>query len=212
VNEPRENGQDASDGGADPASVRGPAGSDEPAYAAHELLPVVYGELRKLARSRMRQIPPGQTLDPTALVHEAWVRISDRRPEGWSSRAEFFHSAARAMRDILVEDARRKGSLKRGGGRKRVVLSDRDGLAIEDAGDDVLALDEAIANLSDAYPDAARVVTLRYFTGLTIEEVAEIEGVSASTVERQWRFARAWLKDQLSGDHDGDGGGSTDRG
>ena len=187
MNEPRETGQDASDGGADPASVRGPAGSGQPAYAAHELLPVVYGELRKLARSRMRQIPPGQTLDPTALVHEAWVRISDRRPEGWSSRAEFFHSAARAMRDILVEDARRKGSLKRGGGRKRVVLSDRDGLAIEDAGDDVLALDEAIVILSDV----AGAPTVDDRTGTEFD-------LFARALDENPRDVRAWLEEHCT--------------
>jgi RNA polymerase sigma factor (TIGR02999 family) len=147
----------------------------------------------------MRQIPPGQTLDPTALVHEAWVRISGRRPEGWSGRAEFFHAAARAMRDILVEDARRKGSLKRGGDRQRVVLNEQQAFSIEAPSDDVIALDESIALLSEAYPDAGRVVSLRYFTGLTIQEVAEVEGVSVSTVERSWRFARAWLRDHLKG-------------
>ena len=184
----------------------------EQAFAAQELLPAVYGELRRLAHARMRQIPPGQTLDPTALVHEAWVRISDRRPDGWSGRAEFFHAAARAMRDILVEDARRKGSIKRGGGRKRLVFSEQDAITIETPSDEVLALDESIAALADAPPDAARVVSLRYFTGLTIQEVAEIEGVSVSTVERSWRFARAWLRDHLGTDSTPNGGGGSQDG
>lgn len=167
------------------------------AGAAERLLPLVYEELRVLARSRMREIPPGQTLQPTALVHEAWVRIADRRPEGWANRAEFFHAAARAMRDIIVEDARRKASLKRGGGRKRVVLDEDSDLAIESPNEDVVALDEAIHQLAEINPEAAKVVNLRYFAGLTVEEVATIHGISVSTVERLWRFARAWLKQAL---------------
>lgn len=189
----RANGTDSEAG----SRHRPPRSSEDSAFGADELLPMVYGELRRLARSRMGRIPPGQTLDPTALVHEAWVRISDRRPEGWSGRAEFFHAAARAMRDILVEDARRKGSLKRGGDRQRVVLNEQHAISVEAPSDDVLALDESIARLGESYPDAARVVSLRYFTGLTTEEVAEVEGVSVSTVERTWRFARAWLRDHL---------------
>ncbi|MFI4854198.1 MAG: ECF-type sigma factor [Phycisphaerales bacterium JB065] len=176
----------------------GLASAQRPEYDASELLPVVYAELRHLARSRMRQIPPGQTLDPTALVHEAWVRISHRKPDGWSGRAEFFHAAARAMRDILVEDARRKGSLKRGGDRRRLALADHLKMAIEPPSEDLLALDEAIADLAGSHPEAARVTNLRYFVGLTTEEVAAVEGVSVSTVERLWRFARAWLKDRVS--------------
>lgn len=175
----------------------GLASAQSPEYDASELLPVVYAELRRLAQARMRQIPPGQTLDPTALVHEAWVRISDRKPDGWSGRAEFFHAAARAMRDILVEDARRKGSLKRGGDRRRLALADHLKVAIEPPSEDLLALDEAIADLSESHPEAARLVNLRYFVGLTTKEVAEVEGVSVSTVERLWRFARAWLKDRV---------------
>lgn len=180
--------------------------------AADRLLPLVYEELRILARSRMREIPPGQTLQPTALVHEAWVRIADRRPEGWANRAEFFFAAARAMRDILVEDARRKGSLKRGGDRRRVVLDESSDLAIEPPTDDVLALDEAISLLAAEHPEAAKVVNLRYFAGLTMEEVAAIRGVSVSTVERLWRFARAWLRSQLEQGTGRAGGEGADRG
>jgi len=167
------------------------------AGARDRLLPLVYEELRVLARARMREVPPGQTLEPTALVHEAWVRIADRRPDGWANRAEFFHAAARAMRDIIVEDARRKGSLKRGGDRRRVVLDEVWELAVESPTDDVVALDEAISILSEEHPSAAEVVNLRFFAGLTVDEVAAVRGASASTVEREWRFARAWLRGKL---------------
>jgi RNA polymerase sigma factor (TIGR02999 family) len=165
--------------------------------AADRLLPLVYEELRILARSRMRHIPPGQTLQPTALVHEAWMRVADRRPEGWANRAEFFYAAARAMRDILVEDARRKGSLKRGGDRKKLILDEDSDLAIEPPNEDVIALDEAIQRLAAFNPEAANVVNLRYFAGLTVDEVAALKQVSSSTVERLWRFARAWLREAL---------------
>lgn len=180
--------------------------------AADRLLPLVYEELRILARSRMREIPPGQTLQPTALVHEAWVRIANRRPGGWANRAEFFFAAARAMRDILVEDARRKGSLKRGSDRRRVMLDESSELAIEPPTDDVIALDEAISLLLAEHPDAAKVVNLRYFAGLTVEEVAAITEVSVSTVERQWRFARAWLRSRLEPGPDQTGGQEAARG
>lgn len=167
------------------------------AGASSALLPLVYDELRHLAVARMGRIPPGQTLQPTALVHEAWMRVAGRRPEGWAGRAEFFHAAARSMRDILVEDARRKAGPKRGGDRKRLVLDEDSGLAIEPPDGDVLALDEALRRLEAEHPEPARVVGLRYFAGLTVEEVADVQDVSVSTVERHWRLARAWLRRAL---------------
>lgn len=171
--------------------------------AAEQLLPLVYEQLRALARSRMSRIPPGQTLQPTALVHEAWARIADRHPEGWANRAEFFHAAARAMRDIIVEDARRKDTVRHGGQWRRVRLDEDAELAIARPGSDVLDLDDAMARLAAAHPEAARVVDLRYFVGLSAEEVAEITGVSVSTVERLWRFSRAWLREAIECDEQG---------
>jgi len=167
------------------------------AIAAGDLLAAVYEELRRLAAHRIERIPPGQTLQATALVHEAWVRIRDRRPEGWSGRAEFFHAAARAMRDILVEDARRKAGPKRGGDRVRLVLDDVAGIGVEAPREDLLALDDALGALEVEHPDEARVVALRYFAGLTVGEVAEVTEASVSTVERRWRLARAWLRRRL---------------
>ncbi len=197
---PDEAGADA--GAAELTRVLEAVGRGE-ADASNDLLPLVYDELRRLAAARMRRIPPGQTLQPTALVHEAWVRIAGRRPEGWSGRAEFFHAAARSMRDIIVEDARRKAGPKRGGGRKRLVLDEDSGLAIEPPREDVLALDEALARLEAEHPEAAQVVGLRYFAGLTVEEVADVTGASVSTIERRWRLARAWLRRAL-GEDDGE--------
>lgn len=167
------------------------------AEAARDLLPLVYDELRRLAAARLERIPPGQTLQPTALVHEVWMRIGERKPDGWAGRAEFFHAAARSMRDILVEDARRKAGPKRGGDRRRVVLDEDSGLALETPREDVLALDEALVRLEAEHPDAARITSLRYFAGLTVSEVAEVTGASVSTVERQWRLAKAWLRRAL---------------
>ncbi len=136
--------------------------------------------------------PPGQTLQPTALVHEAYLRLVGNQDPGWEGRRHFFGAAARAMREILIEQARRKGSRKHGGGARRVELSE--GLAlIEPPADDLLALDEAIQQLQAEQPHLAEVVLLRYYTGLSVEETADVVGRSASTVTRDWRFARAWL-------------------
>lgn len=164
--------------------------------ASSQLLPLVYDELRKLARARMAKIPPGQTLQATALVHEAYLRITRDDEAEWDGRAHFFFAAARAMRDILVEDARRKASLKRGGNRKRVELSDS-GIVIDPPSEDLLAVDEAVKKLEAEDPEKARIVMLRYFTGLTTEETAQVLGVSVATVERKWRFIRAWLHREL---------------
>lgn len=160
--------------------------------SADELLPEVYAELRRLASALTTRLRPGQTLQPTALVHEAYLRLVGRQDHGWEGRRHFFGAAARAMREILIEQARRKGSQKRGGGARRVELSE--GLAlIEPPADDLLALDEAIERLHVERPHLAEIVLLRYYTGLSVEETAGVVGRSISTVTREWRFARAWL-------------------
>lgn len=164
---------------------------------AAELLPAVYGELRQLAAALTAQLQPGQTLQATALVHEAYLRLVRNQDPGWEGRRHFFGAAARAMREILIEQARRKDSLKRGGGAQRVELSE--GLAlIEPPADDLLALDEVIQQLQTEKPHLAEIVQLRYYTGLSVEETAEVVGRSVSTVVREWRFARAWLAARLS--------------
>jgi RNA polymerase sigma factor (TIGR02999 family) len=185
---------------ADPNEDRSP---DENRPAA-ELLPELYAELRRLAVSLSARLRPGQTLQPTALVHEAYLRLVRNRDPGWEGRRHFFGAAARAMREILIEQARLKDSLKRGGGGRRVDLAE--GLAlIEPPADDVLALDEAIQQLQTEKPLVAEVVVLRYYTGLSVEETADVIGRSVSTVTREWRFARAWLAGRLG--EGGPGGG-----
>jgi RNA polymerase sigma factor (TIGR02999 family) len=161
--------------------------------AAGQLLPLVYDELRRLAAQRLAQEKPGQTLQATALVHEAYLRLVDvEQAQHWSSRGHFFAAAAEAMRRILVENARRKQSHKRGGGRQRL---DLDGLAVatSERNDDVLALDEALAALAAADPQAEQLVRLRYFAGLTIPQAAEVLGVSPRTADSLWAYARVWL-------------------
>jgi RNA polymerase sigma factor (TIGR02999 family) len=171
-------------------------GGNQPAA---ELLPGLYAELRRLAAALTTRLQPGQTLQPTALVHEAYLRLVGLRDPGWEGRRHFFGAAARAMRQILIEQARRKGSRKRGGGARRVELSK--GLAlIEPPADDLLALDEAIGQLQAEDPHLAEVVLLRYYTGLSVEETAGIVGRSASTVTREWRLARAWLAGKMKGE------------
>lgn len=167
------------------------------AEAAQAVLPLVYRELRGLARAMMAKTPPGNTLQPTALVHEAYVRLVGREDPGWNSRGHFFAAAAEAMRRILVEQARRKARLKHGGDLARVDADDVD-LPIEHPTEDILALDEALDRLAKTDPRKADVVKLRYFAGLTIEEAAMALGVSEPTVERDWRFARALLYEQLA--------------
>lgn len=165
--------------------------------AAAELLPVVYSELRKLAQARMAMIPPGNTLQSTALVHEAYMRVVGSDDPGWNSRGHFFAAAAQAMRQILVDQARRKASLKRGGNRKRVDMEDAE-LLIEPPSDNILALDEALQQLEQDDPRKGKIVMLRYFAGLTMEETAAALNVSVLTIEREWRFIRAFLYTQLS--------------
>jgi RNA polymerase sigma factor (TIGR02999 family) len=168
------------------------------AQAAADLLPVLYAELRRLAAVLTAQRAPGQTLTPTALVHEAYLRLVRNEDPGWQGRRHFFGAAAQAMREILIEQARRKGRLKRGGRGRRVELSE--GLAwIEPPADDVLALDEAIGRLQAEDARLAEIVMLRYFGGLSVEETARVVGVSVSTLTRDWRYARAWLAGFLGG-------------
>jgi len=173
--------------------------------AAEQLLPLVYDELRKLAARRLAHERPGQTLQATALVHEAYLRLVGSRPEqGWDSRGHFFAAAAEAMRRILVENARRKGRQKRGGHRTQVELDEAD-LACRMPPEDLLALDEALARLAAEDPVKARLVELRFFAGLSVEEASKALGVSAITAKRYWRYARAWLHREVAGgDQPGD--------
>ena len=167
------------------------------AGAAERLLAAVYEELHQLARARMAHLPPGQTLQPTALVHEAYLRLSDKTDVDWESRRHFFFAAARAMRDILVEQARRKAGPARGGGRHRQEL-DEACAVVEPPGADVLAVHEALEELEKKDPLKAQIVLLRYFSGMTMDETAEVLGLAASTLDRKWRYVRAWLLKRLS--------------
>lgn len=165
--------------------------------AASELLPLVYAELRKLAQSRMAKTPPGNTLQPTALVHEAYMRMVGSDAPSWNSRGHFFAAAAQAMRQILVEQVRRKASLKRGGEFDRVAV-DPGELALAEPSEDILALDEALKELEKRDPRKAQLVNLRFFAGLTTDEAAAALGISVPTAERDWRFVKALLRSQLS--------------
>src|SRR5215470_5500476 len=166
--------------------------------AAELLLPLVYDELRRLAAQKLAQEKPGQTLQPTALVHEAYLRLVDtEQAPHWNSQGHFFAAAAVAMRRILVEQARRKQADKHGGGRLRVDLPEA--LAAPEArSDDLVALDEALSRLERHDPDAAQLVKLRYFAGLSHQEAAEALGISRGAADRLWALARAWLFRQLS--------------
>jgi RNA polymerase sigma factor (TIGR02999 family) len=167
------------------------------ATAAARLLPLVYGELRKLAQARMARLPPGQTLQPTALVHEAYLRLLGKTDLQLDSRKHFFFAAARAMRDILVEQARSKAGPKRGGGRRRVELK-ADTAAYGPAPEDLLALNEVLTELEKEDPLKAQLVNLRYFAGMNMAETAQALGVSERTLHRHWRFVKAWLKSRLN--------------
>ena len=170
--------------------------------AAEELLPLVYDELRKLAAAKLAQEKPGQTLQPTALVHEAYLRLmasaeaSAPRVNRWDSRGHFFAAAAEAMRRILIENARRKRRHKRGGALRRVEL-DPDQLSSSSAAEDVLDITDALECLATEDPQAAQFVKLRYFAGLSIEEAAEMVGLSRSAACEHWAYARAWLRRRL---------------
>ena len=160
--------------------------------ASEELLPLVYEHLRRLARARMAKVPPGNTLQPTALVHEAYLRLSSSKDPAWDGRGHFFAAAAEAMRQILVDQARRKASLKRGGDRERIELDDVD-LRIQPPSDDILDLDTALDALANEDRVKADVVLLRHFAGLDREETARTLGLSPRTVDRHWTYARTWL-------------------
>jgi RNA polymerase sigma factor (TIGR02999 family) len=167
--------------------------------AAESLLPLVYDELRKLAAQKLTQEKPGQTLQATALVHEAYLRLVDvDQAQHWNSRGHFFAAAAEAMRRLLVEQARRKNRIRHGGGRKRLDLDSQLAAGDGDIDDEVIALSDALDRLATDEPQAAEVVKLRYFAGLTIEETAAVLRISVRTVNRHWTYARAWLYRQLS--------------
>jgi RNA polymerase sigma factor (TIGR02999 family) len=166
--------------------------------AAEQLLPLVYDELRKLAGARLSHEKPGQTLQATALVHEAYVRlVAGAADQKWDGRAHFFAAAAEAMRRILIDAARTKASLKRGGIVERVELSDQPA-AFDANRIDLLALDVALQKLEAEQPDKARLVKLRYFAGCSLEESAKLLGISRATAQRHWAYARAWLFGQLN--------------
>ncbi len=169
------------------------------AQAADELLPLVYKELRRLAAQRLSNEPPGQTLQATALVHEAYLRLVGGRNPNWKSRGHFFAAAAEAMRRILVENARRKKRLRHGGGRHQVDLDTLDA-ASEARSDDLIALDAALDRLAAEDKPKAELVKLRYFAGFTLEETAVVIGVSRATAYRYWTYAQAWLYHELHDD------------
>ena len=165
--------------------------------AADELLPLVYEELRMLAAHKLSNEPPGQTLQATALVHEAYIRLVGEEIKDWKSRHHFFRAAAEAMRRILIDNARRKKRLKRGGNQQRIEITDGC-LAVEASPDGLIALNEALTRLSAQDNEAAGLVKLTYFAGLTLEQAAEVLGISPRTAYRHMAFARAWLYDAIS--------------
>ena len=163
------------------------------ATAAEQLLPLVYDELRKLAAAKLARERPGQTLQPTVLVHEAYVRLVDKgQPQQWNGRGHFFGAAAEAMRRILIENARRKQSRKRAGVLENVDIDDIAAKPLS-RHPDLLALDEALTKFEQKFPDKAKLVKLRYFAGLTVPEAAQAMGLSIRTAERDWTYAKAWL-------------------
>jgi RNA polymerase sigma factor (TIGR02999 family) len=177
-------------------------------HAAEQLLPLVYEELRRLAAQRLAQERPGQTLQATALVHEAYLRLvqDERRgsaPAGWDSRGHFFAAAAEAMRRILIEHARHKRSLKAGGGHRRVELADVEATA-DHSDEQVLALHEALERLEKKDKRKADLVRLRFFAGLSNEQAARVLGVSASTADNDWAYARSWLRLEIGGERSGE--------
>jgi RNA polymerase sigma factor (TIGR02999 family) len=173
-------------------SAREPGDSSAP----EEVLPLVYEELRRLAAQKLAQEKPGQTLQPTALVHEAYLRLVGGGEQRWDSRGHFLAAAAEAMHRILVEHARKKRAVKRGGGRKKLDLDAVD-LVTQAAPDELLALHDALTKLDRADPAAARLVELRYFAGLSVAEAGKALGISTATAYRHWKYARAWLYSEL---------------
>ena len=166
------------------------------ADAVRDVFPAIYRELRQIASARLARVPPGGTVQTTALVHEAYLRIVDRRPEGWENIRHFYFTAARAMHDILIENARRKSAGKRGGGATRVPLEEIT-LTLDAPPEDVLALGDALARLEKEDPQGHQLVMLRFFAGLSVAEAAEVLGSSVRTLERRWRFLRAWLAREI---------------
>jgi RNA polymerase sigma factor (TIGR02999 family) len=179
-------------------SDQSPSSSHGAALTPESLLPLVYRELRQLAAAKLAKETPGHTLQPTALVHEAYVRLVQSPVGGWKNRAHFFAAAAEAMRRILIESARRKRQPRRGGGRQRLEL-DEAVLAIEPPSDKVVELSDALDRLAAEEPALAELVKLHYFAGLTFDEIAEVRGVSERTVYRQWAYAKSWLAIELGG-------------
>lgn len=167
--------------------------------AAERLLPLVYDELRRLAAARMAMETPGQTLQATALVHEAYVRLVDTNtPQHWENRGHFFAAAAEAMRRILVENARRKKAIRHGGEYQRREMLDDDVVVIDPSDDELLDLDAALSRLAKLEPRSAQLANLRLFAGMTLEETAVILGVSPSTAKREWTYVRAWLRREMN--------------
>jgi RNA polymerase sigma factor (TIGR02999 family) len=164
--------------------------------ADDELLPLVYQELRKLATCKMANEAPGQTLQPTALVHEAWLRLAGQENQTWDSRAHFFGAAAEAMRRILIDNARRKKALRHGGGQVRLEVEELE-LAAPAPDDQLLAINEALDKFAALDPSKAELVKLRYFAGLTIEEASGVLRISEATAKRWWVYARAWLYSEI---------------
>lgn len=171
--------------------------AESDAEAPEDLLPLVYDELRQLARARLRRLPPGQTLQATALVHEAYLRIVRAEGPGWSDRTHFFAAAAQAMRDILVEQSRRKATAKRGGDQRRVDCDHVEPF-VEPPSQEILAIDEAVRRLEQEDPRKGQIVNLRCFARMTMAETAEALGISVATVGREWRFIRSWLERELA--------------
>lgn len=166
------------------------------ARAANELLSLVYEELRRLAAAKMASEAPGQTLQPTALVHEAWLRLTNDDKRKWNDRTHFFAAAAEAMRRILVDNARRKRAERHGGGQQRTDLPEI-ACAVAQNEDQILAVNEALEKLAAQDQQKAELVKLRYFVGMTIEEAAEVLGISTGTAKRHWAYARAWLAQEI---------------
>jgi len=197
---PKRRGDDARAAGTErervEAASRGAGGPGD--LNLDTLLPIVYQELRRLAAGYLRREKPGQTLQPTALVHEAYLRLMKDRPGRWQNRAHFCAIAAHSMRQILIERARARSAAKRGGARQRITL-DEGLVAGGDRSIDLIALDEALQRLAEIDPEQARLVELRFFGGLTIEETAEALDMSPATVKRHWTVAKAWLTRELEG-------------
>lgn len=166
--------------------------------AAREVFPAIYQELRELAAAKRSRLPRGGTLQTTALVHEAYLRIVERNEAGWECARHFYFTAARAMQDILVEDARRKASLKRGGDQERVEFESEElTWTFDISPDDVLSLDGALSKLAERDVEAYRLVLLYFYSGLTFAEIAEMLGANLRTIERRWRFVRTWLAREM---------------